>query len=71
MKVGKIITEFVVAFILAFVVSAIVSVLWNLISHGSAVVDWGSSLRLGIILGIITPWIIARGSKKGAGVRIH
>ena len=65
MKVGKIITEFVVAFILAFVVSAIVSLLWNLIAHGSMVVDWGSSLRLGIILGIITPWIIARGSKKG------
>jgi len=64
MKVGKIITEFVVAFILAFVVSAIVSLLWNLIAHGSTVVDWGSSLRLGIIFGIIAPWIIARGSKK-------
>ena len=65
MKVGKIITEFVVVFILAFVVSAIVSLLWNLIAHGSTVVDWGSSLRLGIIFGIIAPWIIARGGKKG------
>ena len=64
MKVGKVVTEFIVAFILAFVVSAIVSLLWNLIAHGSTVVDWGSSLRLGIILGIITPWIIVRGSKK-------
>jgi len=65
MKVGKIIIEFVVAFILAFVVSAIVSLLWNLIAHGSTVVDWGSSVRLGIILGIIAPWIIAQGGKKG------
>ena len=65
MKVGKIITEFVVVFILAFIVSAIVSLLWNLIAHGSTAVDWGSSLRLGIILGIIAPWIIARGGKKG------
>ena len=64
MKAGKIITEFIVAFILAFVVSAIVSLLWNLIAHGTTGVDWGSSLRMGIILGIITPWIIARGSRK-------
>ena len=64
MKVGKVITEFIVAFILAFIVSAVVSLLWNIIAHDSMVVDWGSSLRLGIILGIITPWIIARGSKK-------
>jgi len=55
MKVGKIITEFIVTFILAFVVSAIVSLLWNLIAHGSTVIDWGSSLKLGIILGIIIP----------------
>ncbi|HUU19316.1 MAG TPA: hypothetical protein VMW72_19350 [Sedimentisphaerales bacterium] len=49
---------------MAFVVSAIVSLLWNLIAHGSMMVDWGSSLRMGIILGIIAPWIIARGSKS-------
>lgn len=64
MKAGKIITEFIIVFILAFVVSAIVSLLWNLIAHGTTIVDWGSSLRLGIILGIIAPWIISRRNNK-------
>ena len=64
MKAVKIITEFIIIFVLTFVVSAMVSLLWNLIAHGSTIIDWGSSLRLGIILGIITPWIISRGSKK-------
>ena len=61
MKIDKVITEFLIAFILVFVVSAIVSLLWNLIAHSSTVIDWGSSLRLGIILGIIATWIITRG----------
>jgi len=64
MKAGKLITEFIIVFILVFVVSAVVSLLWNLLAHDSTVVDWGSSLRMGIILGIIAPWIISRGSKK-------
>lgn len=64
MKAGKIITEFIIVFILAFVVSAVVSLLWNLIAHGSTLADWGSSVRMGVIFGIISPWIISRGSKK-------
>jgi len=65
MKVGKIITEFMIAFILVFVVSAVVSLLWNILAHGSTVIDWGSSLRSAIVFGFVATWIIARASKKG------
>ncbi|MGB8953021.1 MAG: hypothetical protein WCC06_10210 [Candidatus Aminicenantales bacterium] len=65
MKFGKVFVEFVVVFVLAFIVSVGVSLLWNIVAHGSYVVDWASSVRLGIILGILAPWIIARGSHKG------
>ena len=63
MKTVKLITEFIIVFVLTFVVSAIVSLLWNLIAHSSTIIDWGSSLRLSIIFGFITPWIMSRGSK--------
>lgn len=64
MKIGKVITEFIVAFILVFVVSAIVSMLWNIIAHGNTVIDWGSSLRLSIVFAGMATWIIERGSKS-------
>jgi hypothetical protein len=62
--VGSVIREFLMVFALAFAVSAVVSLLWNLIAHSSAAVDWGSSLSLGIVLGILVPWMGARGRKS-------
>ncbi len=56
--------EFCAVFALAFAVSAVVSLLWNLVAHSSAAVDWGSSLSLGIVLGILVPWMAARGHKS-------
>lgn len=64
--VGSVVREFLLVFLLAFLVSAVVSLLWNLIAHGSADVDWGSSLSLGIVLGILIPWMSARGRKDAA-----
>jgi hypothetical protein len=64
MTVGRMLREFVTVFVLAFALSAIVSLIWNLIAHGSTVVDWGSSVTLGIVLGILVPWMSARERKS-------
>jgi hypothetical protein len=44
----------------SFVVSIIVSLLWNLIVHKTATIDWETSFRFAIVLGIIVPWITSR-----------
>ena len=50
------IRSFFVIFVLVFAVAAAVSFLYGLIVHGSGQVDWGSAVRLGIILGIALPF---------------
>ena len=40
---------------MTFVVAAIVTYFWNLIAHGQGVVDWETSFRLAIIIGIALP----------------
>lgn len=52
--------EFALFFALTFVVTAAVSFLWSLVAHGSGIVDWGSAVRLGIILGVVLAWRHAR-----------
>lgn len=47
-------------FAVSLIVSAIVSLLWNLIVHGARTIDWETSFRFAIILGILVPWIEAR-----------
>lgn len=56
--------DFVVAFVVVFVVSAVVTFLWSLIFHHSGAVDWGTSARLGIIFGIVLPWIARRSARS-------
>jgi hypothetical protein len=46
------IMDFVVTFIVTLVVAIIVTLVWNLIAHGDANIDWATSFRLAIILGI-------------------
>ena len=55
MKIKKFLIQFVIYFSLVFVVSAIVTYLWNLIVHGQSAVDWETSFRLAIIIGIALP----------------
>jgi hypothetical protein len=64
MKIAKVLLEFAAAAALAFVVTALVSWLWNLSAHGAGTVDWGTAVRMSIILGCIATWTIARGNKK-------
>ena len=63
-RIGRAIVEFLFTFVLAFAVTAIVSVLWNVIAHGEGTIDWDTSFRFGIVLGILLPWMNARSKKR-------
>jgi len=55
MKIKTLLIGFVTTFAVALVVAAIVTYLWNLTMHGQSAVDWETSFRLAIILGIALP----------------
>ncbi len=57
MSVMAFFRSFIIISILVFVAAGVVSFLYSLIVHGSGQVDWGSSVRLGIILGIALPLV--------------
>ena len=57
MNIKKYVIDFAVTFIVILVVSVIVSYLYSLIAHGSGTIDWGSSFRFAIILGVVFTWI--------------
>ncbi len=57
MNLKKLLVNFAATFIIAFVVAALSTLLWNLIQSGTAAVDWASSFRLAIILGIAFPLV--------------
>jgi hypothetical protein len=56
--------DFVVTFIVTLVVTIIVTLVWNLIAHGGANIDWATSFRLAIILGIALPIVNRTGRKE-------
>jgi hypothetical protein len=56
--------SFIFILVLVFVVTAAVSYLYSLVVHGSGQADWGSAVRLGIILGIILPFVRKFEGKK-------
>ena len=62
MRVKNFLAHFAVTFVLAFAVSAVVSWLWSAIAHGAGAVDWESSVRLAVILGLVMP--LATGGKR-------
>ena len=57
----------IVGFIRVFAISLLVTLgitfLWNLIFHGTAKVDWETSFRFAILLGIILPIANSRKNK--------
>jgi len=64
MKVWKFIRQFATIFIVVFPVTLAVSYLYNLIAHGTTVVDWETAFRFAIIFGIIFPLMEVTGKKK-------
>jgi len=63
MKIKRFLIDFAVVFAVTLVVAAIVTYLWNLIAHGQSAVDWETSFRFAVILGIALPVAKAMTSK--------
>jgi len=55
--------EFLLTFVVTLIVAVVVTLLWNLVAHGDTSIDWATSFRLAIILGIALP-IVNRAGKK-------
>lgn len=66
MSIKKLLIEFAAAFAVTLVVSLIVTYLWNLILHQAGKVDWETSFRLAIILGVVLAWMMSREGKSKA-----
>ena len=64
MKIKGFLIGFVTTFAVTLAVAAIVTYLWNLGVHGQSAVDWETSFRLAIILGIILPVTRGMTSKR-------
>ena len=60
MDFKKIIIRFIPVFAIALLVCIGVTFLWSLVFHGVAIVDWETSFRFAILLGIILPIINSR-----------
>lgn len=57
MNIRKHLKGFVTVFTVTLVVAITVTLLWNLVFHGSASVDWATAFRFAIIFGVILPWV--------------
>ena len=60
MDFKKIIIGFIPVFAVALLVCIGVTILWSLIFHGVAIIDWETSFRFAILLGIILTVIDSR-----------
>lgn len=63
MKIKTALTDFVTTFAVTLIVAAVVSYFYSLIVHESRMIDWETSFRMALILGIIMPWFNARSRK--------
>ena len=57
MAFKKTIIGFITVFAIALVVTVGVTLLWSLVFHGVAIIDWETSFRFAIVFGIIFPTI--------------
>ena len=55
MKVKELAIGVVATFAIVLVVAVVVTYLWNLLVHGAGNIEWETSLRLAIILGLALP----------------
>jgi hypothetical protein len=64
MNVKEVVLGFLATGPIVLVVSLVVSYLYTLLAHGSGSLEWESSIRLGIILGIALPLVRELDRKK-------
>jgi hypothetical protein len=60
MTIKQSLIDFAVFFAVTLVVAVSVTFLWNFLVHGTPLVDWETSFRVAIILGIVLPLAKAR-----------
>jgi hypothetical protein len=60
MNMKRYLVRFMITFAVTFLVSGAVTLLWNLICNRASTIDWETSFRIAIALGIILPWMGAR-----------
>jgi hypothetical protein len=63
MKTIRFAVEFAFDFVTVLAVSAAVTFLYSLIAYSSGIIDWGTSFRLALILGIVLPIVTHREKK--------
>ena len=63
MNFKKYIVDFAIIFSVTLLVSIIVTFFYSLVVHKSGIVDWETSFRFAIILGIVFSWIRRRDKK--------
>jgi hypothetical protein len=66
MSIRKIMPEIFLTALLAFVSSLVVSYLYGVLKTGAGTLEWESSIRLGIILGVTLPLVRHFDGKKGS-----
>ena len=66
MNVKEFVTSFVIVGSIVFIVTLIVAYLYNVVVHGNGVLEWESSIRLALILGIALPIVRQLDRKKGS-----
>jgi hypothetical protein len=60
MNIKRILVGSLTAFSATVVTCAVVTLMWNLSVHRRTTIDWETSFRFAIVLGIILPWIAMR-----------
>ncbi len=63
MNIRKLAIEFALVFVVTLVIVTVVTFLWNLIGHGTKIIDWETSFRFAIIFGILLTWANNRKSR--------
>ena len=60
----RFVVDVVIVSSVALAISIAVSVLWSVVAHRTTAIDWETSVRFAIVLGIIVPWIQFRRGKQ-------
>lgn len=60
MNIKRILVGSLAAFTATLMTCAVVTLIWNLALHRRSTIDWATSFRFAIALGIIVPWIAMR-----------
>jgi ABC-type spermidine/putrescine transport system permease subunit II len=57
MNIKRIVVGSLAAFAATLLTCAVVTLMWNLALHRRGTIDWSTSFRFAIVLGILLPWI--------------